>query len=252
MVLGVARTAVALVVVAKTGWGITIPLSPVAARLSTGISNSTGNLLIAGANDDSWVFFNGTTPLTAYVVRSDRAPIAGGTWASNNSNSQWISPTVQNYSGQGSGCCELPTSPLTNYTAALTFNIPAMTNPPNLSQWWLVMSGLVWGDDRVTGFALFPGATPSGTPVYSYSYNAPLPSPTTSQSFSLQTWVNANEQYTLAFYLENTNNTVTGFRLQMTEAYVTPEPGAWALMLSAGAGLAYASWRRGRAKKPEA
>jgi hypothetical protein len=127
-----------------------------------------------------------------------------------------------------------------------------MTNPPNLSQWWLVMSGLVWGDDQVTGFALYRGATPSGTSVYEYSYAAPLPGPQQSRSFSLQTWVNPNEQYTLAFFLENTPGTVTGFRLQMNEAYVTPEPGAWALMLTAGAGLAFASWRRRRAKKPQA
>jgi hypothetical protein len=127
-----------------------------------------------------------------------------------------------------------------------------MTNPPNLPQWWLVMSGLVWGDDRVTGFALYRGATPSGTSVYEYSYAAPLPGPQQSRSFSLQTWVNPNEQYTLAFFLENTPGTVTGFRLQMNEAYVTPEPGAWALMLTAGAGLVFASWRRRRAKKPQA
>lgn len=252
MVLRVARTAVALVVLATAGWGIQIPITSYnVGRLSTGISNPTGNPVAAGA-EDSWVFYTGTTASTAYVVRSDRSPL--GTppiWAANDTSSQWISPTEQNYNGQGGGCCALPTSTLTSYTAALTFTIPSMTNPPNLPQWWLVMSGLVWGDDQVTGFALYPGATPTGTPVYSYSYSSPFPSPVTPQSFSLQTWVQPDQQYTLAFFLQNTSGTVTGFRLQMNEAYVTPEPGAWALMLTAGAGLAFASWRRRRAKKPQ-
>jgi hypothetical protein len=249
MVPRVTGIAAGLVLLATAGWGITIPITPSAARLSTGISNITGNLLSAGPNEDSWVFYVGTTSQSAYVVRSDRAPLSTGVWAANDSASQWISPTAQNYTGQGAACCELPASSLTSYTAALTFNIPAMTNPSNLPQWWLVMSGQVWGDDNVTGYALYQGATPSGTPVYSHSFTS-LPGPLTPQPFSLQTWVNPNQQYTLAFFLANTANTVTGFRLQMNEAYVTPEPGAWALMLSAGAGLAFLSWRRRRAKKP--
>lgn len=256
MVLRVARTAVALVVLATAGWGITIPIgssnSAGVHSFSTGINGTLG-LIAARDPDPDWQFYVGTsqTPSLAYVTRTDRAPISSGAWANNDSFSQWLSPE-RNPNGVASTCCTLPTSTAQSLTAALTFTIPAMTNPPNLPQWWLVMSGLVWGDDRVTGFALYRGATPSGTSVYEYSYAAPLPGPQQSRSFSLQTWVNPNEQYTLAFFLENTPGTVTGFRLQMNEAYVTPEPGAWALMLTAGAGLVFASWRRRRAKKPQA
>jgi hypothetical protein len=250
ILLRVAGTALAILILLGKASGITIPIAPGAARLSTGISNSTGNPLSPGPTEDSWVFYVGSTPRQAYVVRSDRPPISNGFWAANDSASQWISPTKQDYTGKKPSCCELPPSDLTKYIAALTFRVPAMTNPPNLPQWLLVMSGTVWADDSVTGFALYPGATPFGTPVYSYSYTAPFPGRLTPQPFSLTTWVNPNQQYTLAFFVTNKACSVTGFRLQMQEAYVTPEPGAWALMLSAGAGLAFLSLRRRRAKKP--
>jgi hypothetical protein len=243
------HAAVLLTAFSAAGKAVTIPIGSSNTAgvhsFSTGINNTTLGLIGARASDPDWRFYLGsyTSASTAYVTRANRPPISSGAWAGNDSFSQWLSHT-RNASGSTPGCCALPTSPQTSITAALTFRIPAMTNPPNLPQWWLVMSGLVWGDDRVTGFALYQGTTPFGTPVYSYSYSAPFPGPLTPQSFSLQTWVNPNQQYTLAFYLQNTADTVTGFRLRMTEAYVTPEPSAWALMLTAGAGLAFAAWRR--------
>ncbi|MCS7043566.1 MAG: PEP-CTERM sorting domain-containing protein [Bryobacteraceae bacterium] len=242
---------------AAVSMAITIPLGNSSAAgvhsFSTGIANTSLTPLPAGPTEDSWKFYVGHNPLPAYVVRNDRPPLTGSPalWAPNDSFSRWISPTKQDYKGKTKNCCNLPVSTLTSYTAALTFNVPPMTNPPAWSQWLLVMHGLVWADDRVTGFALFPGATPFGTPVYSFTYSSPFPNRLTPQPFSINTWVNPAQQYTLAFYVMNNACTVTGFRLRMTEAYVTPEPGAWALMLSAAAGLAFVSWRRRRSSRSQ-
>lgn len=242
----VSWTAAVLVLLAAAGWGITIPIGNASGgvhSLSTGISNSTLSPVPAGPNEDSWYFYYSGSVQTAYVVRSDRAPISSGIWQNNDTYSRWISPTGQNYAGNGSGCCTLPASSLTTYLAALTFTVPNMTNPPNLPQWFLVMSGQVWGDNIVSGYSLYAGASPTGTPIVSATFTTP-PGPLTPQLFSIHTLVNPGQQYTLAFLLSNAANTVTGFRLQMTEAYVTPEPGSWAFMLSVGAGLAFLRWRR--------
>jgi len=125
-----------------------------------------------------------------------------------------------------------------------------MTNPPNWPQWWLVMSGTVWADDNIGGLALYSGTSPSGTPIYYQTFSPSIAGPLTSATFSLQTWVIPNQDYTLAFLLNNTANTRAGFRLQWTSKYVTPEPGAWITMLTTGAGLAFFSWRRRRKKAP--
>jgi len=125
-----------------------------------------------------------------------------------------------------------------------------MTNPPDWPQWWLVMSGTVWADDNIGGLALYSGTSPSGTPIYYQTFSPSIAGPLTSATFSLQTWVNPNQNYTLAFLLNNTANTWAGFRLQWTSKYVTPEPGGWVTMLTTGAGLAFFSWRRRRKKAP--
>lgn len=133
----------------------------------------------------------------------------------------------------------------------MTFTVPATTNPPNLPQWRLAMAGTVWVDDSVSSYALYPVASPTGTPVYS-SGPVTLGGPTAGGTFRLDTWVNPNEQYTLAFTIAKTANSITGFRLRFTECHFTPEPGSWVLMLSAGAGLLFAGWRRRKVKKPQA
>jgi len=125
-----------------------------------------------------------------------------------------------------------------------------MTDPPDWSQWWLVMSGTVWADDNIGGLALYSGTSPSGTPIYYQTFSPSIAGPLTSATFSLQTWVNPNQNYTLAFLLNNTANTWAGFRLEFTSMHVTPEPGAWITMLTTGAGLAFFSWRRRRKKAP--
>jgi hypothetical protein len=249
---------------AAAGWGITIPITTTS---NTGLSSPTvdafggitgGALIGARSNDLEWFFYTYTGSLTnvtsataniAYVVRSDRPPISSANWALNSTLSQWISPQ-RNANGNGSGCCALPDTPVTSYLVATTFTIPAMTNPPNWPQWWLVMSGTVWADDNIGGLALYSGTSPSGTPIYYQTFSPSIAGPLTSATFSLQTWVNPNQNYTLAFLLNNTANTRAGFRLQWTSKYVTPEPGAWITMLTTGAGLAFFSWRRRRKKAP--
>ena len=255
---------------AAAGWGITIPITTTS---NTGLSSPTvdafggitsGTLINARNPDPEWVFYTYTGSLTnvtsatantAYVVRSDRPPISNGTWASNSTLSQWISPTqnlCSGQGGQGNNYCELPTTPVTSYLVATTFTIPAMTDPPNWPQWWLVMSGTVWADDNIGGLALYSGTSPSGTPIYYQTFSPSIAGPLTSATFSLQTWVNPNQNqnYTLAFLLNNTANTWAGFRLQWTKKHVTPEPGAWITMLTTGVGLAFFSWRRRRKKAP--
>ena len=262
--------AAGLLALASAGWGITIPITTTS---NTGLSSPTtntvggitsGTLIQPRNSDPEWLFYTYTGSLTnvtsatantAYVVRSDRPPISGVTWAANSTLSQWISPTqnrCEGEGGRGNNRCELPTTSVTSYLVATTFSIPAMTNPPNWPQWWLVMSGTVWADDSIGGLALYSGTSPSGTPIYYQTFSPSIAGPLTSAAFSLQTWVNPNQNYTLAFLLNNTANTWAGFRLEWTSKHVTPEPGAWATMLTAGAGLAFFSWRRRRKKTPPA
>ncbi len=271
-ILRVAWIVAAGLMLSTAAWGITIPITGIS---NTGLSSPTidayggitgGTLIQARNPDPEWTFytFSGSltnvtsaTANTAYVVRSDRAPLTGSpaAWAPNSSLSQWISAQSNpcaGVGGQGNNSCQLPTTTVTSYLVATTFNIPAMTNPPNLPQWWLVMSGTVWADDNIGGIALFSGTTPVGTPVYSQVFSTPISGPLTPANFSMQTWVNPNQTYTLAFLLNNTANTWSSFRLQFTEVYVTPEPGAWLTMATAGVGLAFAAWRRRQAKKSNA
>ena len=249
---------------AAAGWGITIPIITTS---NTGLKNPTSNtvggitggtLISARSVDPEWSFYTYTGSLTnvtsatankAYVTWSGRPPISNGTWASNSTLSQWISPKRNPCKADKSNC-DLPATPVTSYLVATTFTIPAMTNPPNWPQWWLVMSGTVWADDNIGGLALYSGTSPSGTPIYYQTFSPSIAGPLTSATFSLQTWVNPNQNYTLAFLLNNTAKTRAGFRLQWTSKYVTPEPGAWITMLTTGAGLAFFSWRRRRKKAP--
>jgi len=112
------------------------------------------------------------------------------------------------------------------------------------------MSGIVWADDSVLNNNYYLLAA-NNSLVYTGTLTGTA-SGTSSASFAFQRWVDPGATYKLAFILPNTADTFAGFRLQFNEAYVTPEPGAWALMLSAGAGLAFASRRRRGAKKPQA
>ncbi len=233
------------------GWGITIPVSD--AR-STGF-DSSGNLLTSdAAADGNWTFYSGNSlsalsgaPIGAWVVRTTGKPFQNPTtWTPNTASSQWISPT---FARTGNGK-HLAVVSGTSYIAVTSFTIPAMTNPPNLSQWWLVMSGIVWADDSVLNNNYYLLAADNSL-VYTGTLTGTA-SGTSSASFAFQRWVDPSATYKLAFILPNTADTFAGFRLQFNEAYVTPEPGAWALMLSAGAGLAFASRRRRGAKKPQA
>lgn len=234
---------------ALAGWGITIPVSV----RSTGFS-STGTLLTTdAAADGNWTFYAGSdlsaltgSPVGAWVVRTQGKPFQNPTtWTANSTSSQWISPTAERTGGGN----HLATVGGTSYIAVTSFTIPT-TNPPNWNQWWLVMSGVVWADDSVLNNSFYL-LDSSNTIKYTGTLSG-IASGTTSATFAFQTWVDPGATYKLAFILPNTPNTFAGFRLQVSEAYVTPEPGAWALMLSAGAGLAFASWRRRRAKKPQA
>ena len=262
--------AAGLLAMATAGWGITIPIpsTPALGTSNTGLNATStnslggitaGTLVGARAADPEWRFYTYTgsmtnvtsaTANTAYVARWNRAPISTGDWTPNSSLSRWISPQ-RNASGSVPSCCVLPTTAVTSYLVATTFRIPAMTNPPNLAQWWLVMSGTVWADDNLGGLALYSGTAPSGAPVYYQTFSPSLAGPLTSATFGLQTWVDPNQNYTLAFLLNNTASTWAGFRLEWTSKYVTPEPGAWALMLTAGAGLVLASRRRKRSRKAQ-
>lgn len=234
------------------GWGITIPVT---GAYSTGFSSAGALLTTDAAPDGNWTFYSGGSlsalsgsPVGAWVVRTNFVPFTLPGWSANSSSSQWITPTADRWSLFGlTGIAAVPS---TSYVAVTSFQIPAMTNPPNLPQWWLVMSGTVWADQGVAGDAFY--LLDSGnTPVYTGTLTG-TPSSTVSAGFQFSTWVDPGATYRLAFILPNTAVTIAGFRLQFSEAYVTPEPGAWTLMLSVGAGLAFASWRRRKAKRPQA
>lgn len=245
------RMAVAAALAAAAASGVTIPVTT--AR-STGFSSS-GTLLTAdAAPDGNWTFYAGSslsalsgTPVGAYVVRTNFVPFFLPGWSANTSASQWITPTASRWSLLGA--TGISTVAGSSYVAVTAFQIPPMTDPPNWMQWWLVMSGAVWADQGVAGNAFYL-LDASNQPVYTGTISGTV-SGTASGSFSFQTWVDPGATYKLAFILPNTAGTWAGFRLQFNEAYVTPEPGAWALMLSAGAGLVFAS-RRCRARKPKA
>ncbi|MGC8881227.1 MAG: PEP-CTERM sorting domain-containing protein [Bryobacteraceae bacterium] len=251
MVQRVTWIAAALMALATAGWGITIPLNtPAYGAYGTGFS-AGGTLLTADkAADGNWTFYAGNnlsalsgTPIGAWVFnKANKQPLSNGSWASpgTNPSSQWISPTHSRKKGNLSPVAG------TSFIAVMDFMTPGSSQlPSGWSQWWLVMSGVVWADDTVYQNTFYL-LNSSNQPVYTGTISGV--SPTTSGSFAFQTWVDPGATYKLAFILPNTAYTWAGFRLQLNEAYVTPEPGAWALMLSAGAGLVFASWRR-RAKK---
>jgi hypothetical protein len=230
------------------GWGITIPVT----AYGTGFSSS-GTLLTAdNTSDGNWTFYSGTglsalsgTPEGAWVFTANRQPLNNGTWAANSTSSVWISPTSNRANGG-----HLATVPGTSYIAVTTFTIPAMQDPPNWPQWWLVMSGTVWADQGVSGnnFYLLKD---DNSVAFTGSLSGTA-GPLSPAGFQLSAWVQPGATYKLAFILPNTPDTWAGFRLQLTEAYVTPEPGGWVTMATAGVGLALVAWRRRRSKKPVA
>lgn len=255
-----------LIAFAVAGWGITIPVTTTSNTGLTATATNTygqitsGSLISARSIDPEWNFYTFTgginnpviqTTFPSYVAMEGRPPLSTGYWEANSVWSRWISPVRNPCSSTTNSNCDLPKVTPTAYLVATTFSIPAMTNPPNLSQWWLVMSGTVWADDSIAGLALYSGTSPSGTPIYWQAFAPSIAGPQNSAGFSVQTWVTPNQDYTLAFLLNNTTGSWAGFRLEWTEKYVTPEPGAWALMLSVGAGLALASWRRRKAKRSQ-
>lgn len=255
MIRRVAGIAAGLVLLATAGWGITIRLdNPTYGAYSTGFSSSGQLLTVDATPDGNWTFYSGSAlgalsnPVNnvgAFVFTANKQPLNNGVWAANTASSVWISPTAARVQGG-----HLATVPATSYIAVLDFQIPGPSQlPSGWTQWLLVMSGQVWADNTVAGneFYLLTGSNTVAKTV-------PItgtPSPTSSGSFAFTAWVDPGATYKLAFILPNTANTWSGFRLEFTNAYVTPEPGAWALMLSAGAGLAFLSWRRRRAKKPQ-
>jgi hypothetical protein len=206
MIRRVQWIAAGLLAMATAGWGITIPIpsTPALGTSNTGLNATStnslggitaGTLVGARAADPEWRFYTYTgsmtnvtsaTAHTAWVVRSDRAPISTGNWALNSNLSQWISPE-RNPCEANQSNCDLPTTPVTSYLVATTFRIPAMTNPPNWPQWWLVMSGTVWADDNIGGLALYSGTAPSGVPVYFQTFSPSLAGPLTPATFGLQT-----------------------------------------------------------------
>lgn len=227
--------------VSAGAWGITIPVTT---TYSTGFSSTGTRLTTDAASDGNWTFYEGNdlsalsgTPVGAWVFTANKQPLNNGAWAANDPSSVWISPTDSRKNGG-----HLSPVSGTSYIAVTTFTIPAMTDPPNWTQWWLVMSGVVWADQGVAGNTFY--LLDSGNaPVYTGSLSG-SPTATTSAGFQFQTWVNPGDTYKLAFILPNTSNTVAGFRLQFTENYVTPEPGGWLTMATVGVGLALAAWRR--------
>lgn len=230
--------------VSAGAWGITIPIT---STYSTGF-DSSGNLLTTdAAPDGNWTFYQGDnlsaldgTPVGAWVVRTNFVPFVVPGWSPNSSSSQWITPTAARWSFFG--LTGIGTVPGASYIAVTTFTIPAMTDPPNWTQWWLVMSGVVWADQGVAGntfYLLDSGNAPVYTGTLSGSPTATAPA-----GFQLSAWVDPGSQYRLAFILPNTAGTIAGFRLQFNEKYVTPEPGAWLTMATVGVGLALAAWRR--------
>lgn len=242
----VASLAAALFCLAVPGRAITIPVTT--AR-STGFSSSGTLLTTDAAPDGNWTFYAGNdlsalsgSPVGAWVVRTIFVPFWFPGWSPNTTASQWISPT------NNRGIFGLAPVAGTSYIAVTSFQIPAMTNPPNWPQWLLVMSGQVWADDSVKDNQFY--LLTSTNSIQKTISITGTPSGITSGSFAFTAWVEPGATYKLAFILPNTQNPWSGFRLQFNEAYVTPEPGACALMLSVGAGLAYASSRR-RSKKPQ-
>lgn len=255
MVRRVAGIAAGLVMLATAGWGITIPLTnPTYGAYSTGFSSSGTLLTTDAAADGNWTFYigsqlsdlsNSANNLGAYVFTAGKQPLNNGTWAANTASSVWISPTSARQTG---GHLELVSG--TSYIALMDFTIPdASQLPSGWTQWLLVMSGQVWADDSVAGNQFYL-LTSTNSIVKPISITG-TPSGITSGLFAFTAWVDPGATYKLAFILPNTPNSWSGFRLEFNEAYVTPEPGAWALMLSVGGGLAYASWRRRRSKKPQ-
>ncbi len=248
-----------LVALATAGWGITIPLT---GFRSTGFTSS-GTLITTDAGvDGNWTFYAGSDlsalsgiSIPAYVVRTTGKPFQPpADWTANTTTSQWISPT----SARRGGGNHLARYTGASYLAVTTFSIPAMTDPPNWTQWWLVMEAQVWADDGVNGNTFYL-LDSSNTQVYTGSLIGTA-GPLSAATLSFATWVNPEETYKLAFIIKNSANTISGFRFdvvsanltpEVVSAYMTPEPGSWTLMLSAGAGLVFAGWRRRRAKKPQ-
>jgi hypothetical protein len=173
------------------------------------------------------------TLVGAYVARTNIVPFVWPGWTANNTTSQWITRTPVHWSFFG--LTSIGTAPASSYVAVTSFQIPAMTDPPNWPQWWLVMSGVVWADQGVAGNSFYL-LDSSNAHVYTGTLSG-TPTATVSAGFEVQTWVNPGDTYRLAFILPNTANTLAGFRLQFTEVYVTMEPAAWLTMASVGAGL---------------
>lgn len=251
-ILRVAGIVAAGLGLSSAAWGITIPVTT---TYSTGFSSSGALLTTDAAADGNWTFYAGNSlsalsgsPVGAWVVRTNFVPFFAPGWSANSTSSQWITPTPDRWNFFG--LTGIPSVPQTSYVAVTTFQIPAMTDPPNWPQWWLVMSGTVWADQGVAGNSFY--LLDSGnTPIYTGSLSG-SPTATSAAAFQLSTWVDPGATYKLAFLLPNTANTLSGFRLEFSEKYVTPEPGAWLSMATAGVGLALAVWRRRRVKKPAA
>jgi|DewCreStandDraft_4_1066084.scaffolds.fasta_scaffold08448_2 hypothetical protein len=262
MVLRVARTAVALVVLATAGWGITIPIASSTGTTFTqstlypantyqAVTNGTYTALANQAVDTNWRFvLPNNSDVSAYVFHNPAAkPMTQVTppWysgiGSSSGDSRWISPD------RATGNGNLQNGANGTFLAYTEFTL----SNPNVSSWTLVFQGQVWASDVLNGIGLYSVAQGSVVRTGSFIGTA---SPSSAATFNIRWTDLAPGTYQLRFTFQNLDSGLdyAGIRVQFARGmhYATPEPGAWALMLTAGAGLAFASWRRRRAKKPQA
>lgn len=251
-----------LITFAVAGWGITIPIASSTGTTFTqsnlypansypAVINGTYSALANQAVDTNWTFVMPNAQLrSAYVFQDTSAkPMTGVTpaWYSGTGSptgdSRWITP----YQATGNG--DLQNAATGVYLAYTEFTL----SDPNVSVWTLVFQGQVWASDRLNGIDLYSVTQNQVVRTGSFSGTA---APDSYATFNLL-WTDLSPgTYRLRFAFENLNSGLdyAGIRVQFARGmhYATPEPGSWALMLSVGAGLALASWRRRRAKQPQA
>lgn len=246
---------------AMAGRGITIPIASSTGTTFTqsnlypansyqAVSNGTYSALANQAVDSNWTFVMPNAQVkSAYVFHNTAAkpmtnvtqPWYAGTGGSNG-DSRWISP----YQATGNG--NLQNAATGVYLAYTEFTL----SDPNVSAWTLVFQGQVWASDVLNGINLYSVTQNEVVRTGSFAGSASSSSPAT---FNLL-WTDLSPgTYRLRFAFENLDSGLdyAGIRIQFNRGmhYATPEPGAWALMLSVGAGLALASWRRRKAKRSQ-
>lgn len=250
-----------LLTFATAGWGITIPIASSTGTTFTqnpsyatntyqAVTTGTYAPLANQAVDSNWTFVMPNAQVRSAYVFHDPAkkPMSGVTltWNSGTGtatgDSRWITP----YQATGNG--NLQNAATGVYYAYTQFNL----TDPTVSVWTLVFQGQVWASDQLNNIDLFSVTQNQVVATGSFLGTA---APNSFATFNI-VWSGLSPgTYRLRFAFENLNSGLdyAGIRVQFAQGmhYATPEPSTWVTMLTAGAGLVFASWRRRRAKRAQ-